>query len=636
MKKFYSVTRPCLFVLLFLFQEARSQTIGTFSSVAPGAQSQSLVIPATHTFQRIIRSGDALTAGGTLGTTLDFTGYVPISGSSLNGYLSISSENSPAAVAIMTVTYNMPTHTWTKSNSGNVNFPVAAFGTVPVARFCSGTVTPNNTIIVSEESTSAGDTNGDGYNDDGWLIEIDPATKSVIESDATHTGVDKLWAIGRQSRENALIMPDNQTLYTGADNGAANSFVYKFVATTPGNFSSGQLYVLVTTAALGTGSWKLLANNTPATRNSTLTQSLAAPAAYSFNGVEDIEVGPIDGKIYFTAKGPGRIYRFTDNGATVSNLEVFVENTTYDVDPGPGVANELWDIGNDNLAFDNEGNLWVLQDGARNHIWVVGPTHTAATPAVRLFGKTPAGSEPTGITFTPDKKFMFISFQHPNAGNATSQLDAAGVNVIFNTHTTIVIARRENLGPTATLPLSFTEFNVQEENNTAQINWSVSNVTNHDYFEVERSTNGMDFEKIYVENQVIANGASQSFSYTDRNLPPGATVVYYRIKEVNTAGHFNYSLLRYIRIAAKKSDISVYPNPAKEILNIDYVSTGSNNISIEVLDGSGRKVFTGQKTIIAGKNILTVDIHHLTKGIYTLVIYNNNKNENERVQFTKL
>ena len=635
MKPFYSAAKLCLLVSLFSYQELQSQSIGTFNSVTPGDQTPSLVIPPTHTFQRIIKTGDALTAGGTLGSNLDFTGYVPISGSSRNGYLSISSESTPAAVAIMSVTYNYATHTWNKSNSGNVLFPTAAFGTTPVSRFCSGTVTPNGTIMVSEETipatSGANDTNSDGYTDLGWIIEINPATKTVIESDAGHTGVDKLWAIGRASRENALILSDNRTLYSGADAGTT-SYVYKFVANTAGNFSSGQLYVLNTTAALGTGTWELLANTTQANRNNTVSLSTAA-GAYSFDGVEDVEVGP-DGKIYFTAKGPGRIYRFTDNGATVSNLEVFVANATYDVDPGPGVSNENWGTGNDNLAFDGEGNLWVLQDGGRGHIWVVGPTHTAGTPAVRLFGKTPTGAEPTGITFTPDNKFMFISFQHPAAGNATSQLDAAGVNVIFNTHTTVVIARTENLGPTATLPLNFTDFKVTAENGNAYLNWSVANVTNHSHFEIERSTNGRYFEKIYTESQVLTNGASQSFSFIDRYVPSALTV-FYRVKHVSIDGGSHYSDIKSIKSETKKPEVSVYPNPVKEILNIDYTAAEANNITLTVSDGLGRILLSEKRTVSVGKNLLTVDLHKLSTGNYTLSVHNNN-NDKQSFQFTKL
>src|SRR5688500_11356650 len=80
-----------------------AQTIGTFSSVPPGGQPQTLMLPSTHTFQRLIRTGDALSLGGNLGNNLDFTGYVPIGGSSQNGYLSISTENTPAELAVLNI-----------------------------------------------------------------------------------------------------------------------------------------------------------------------------------------------------------------------------------------------------------------------------------------------------------------------------------------------------------------------------------------------------------------------------------------------------------------------------------------------------------------------------------------------------
>ncbi len=44
----------------------------------------------------------------------------------------------------------------------------------------------------------------------------------------------------------------------------------------------------------------------------------------NFNGVEDCEISPLDGKIYFTSKGKSRVYRFTDKGTTVEDFETFV------------------------------------------------------------------------------------------------------------------------------------------------------------------------------------------------------------------------------------------------------------------------------------------------------------------------
>ncbi|MFQ3576840.1 MAG: alkaline phosphatase PhoX, partial [Cytophagales bacterium] len=157
-----------------------------------------------------------------------------------------------------------------------------------------------------------------------------------------------------------------------------------------------------------------------------------------------VEIGP-DGKIYFTSKGNGRVYRFSDNGTSVSNFETYVGGRSYTINYGSGSASTPWGSGNDNLAFDDEGNLWVNQDGGNNHLWVVRAGHTQTNPKVELFAKTPAGCESTGLTFTPDFKFMFLSFQHPSSSNG-SQLDASGASVSFNAAAMAVIARKEFLG----------------------------------------------------------------------------------------------------------------------------------------------------------------------------------------------
>ncbi|RYZ46414.1 MAG: DUF839 domain-containing protein, partial [Chitinophagaceae bacterium] len=355
--------------------------------------------------------------------------------------------------------------------------------------FCSGTVTPTNHIIVCEETATLSDENGDGYNDDGWMIEIDPVTRTVINQDGAG-GADKLWAMGRQKHEDIVISQDQSVVYWSADD-ATNGFVYKFVPTVAGNFSSGSLYVLQTTAALGTGTWQLITNTTQADRNNTIALSNSA-GAYNFSRVEGIEFGP-DGKVYFPSTTSGNVYRFRDLGATVDELEVFVASTSYDVDGAGPYVPEPWGFGADNIAFDGEGNLWVLQDGDRSHIWVVSLDHTAANPKVRLFATTPAGSEPTGITFSPDYKYLFMSIQHPDA-NTTPQTDAAGNNVVFDQSTTIVIARKENLGA-AVLPVKFISLGAKQTAAGVNLSWELSAPVNG-LLEVQRSVDGIRFSTV--------------------------------------------------------------------------------------------------------------------------------------------
>jgi secreted PhoX family phosphatase len=256
--------------------------------------------------------------------------------------------------------------------------------------------------------------------------------------------------------ENAAVsFEDSKTVYYGEDDSLG--CVYKFIANTAGDLSEGALFVLKLDSILqfgeptnNNGTWIPIGNSTQAERNNTH-QNAYDLGATPFYGIEDVEIGP-DGSIYFASKGHGRIYRFIDNGTTISQFETFVGGRNYDIQTQDSTYNEPWGIGNDNLAFDGEGNLWVLQDGSKNLIWVVKNGHTQESPLVEIFASTPRGSEPTGITFSPDKRFLFMSLQHPDSTNAF-QLDASGNLVSINKASMLVIARKEHLGNNAPLSL---------------------------------------------------------------------------------------------------------------------------------------------------------------------------------------
>lgn len=420
-----------IFIVL-IFHSAQAQHISNFQSVDPNGRNGSLVLPETHTFQKLMQNGDSMSGGATFSSATDFTGYVPINGSSINGYLSINNESNTGGVAILDINFNQNTKLWNVSQSKYVDF--SAFGRT--SKNCSGTVTPWGTIITSEEvGSTTRDINNDGYYDYGWQVEIDPKTKKVI---------DKRWAMGRFAHENATVHKNWRTVYQGEDSG--EGFLYKFVSDFPGDLSSGKLYAYKGSKTGGSGQWIQVPNQSKNHRNNTHDYA-SNLGATEFGGIEDVEVGP-DGLVYFTAKNENKIYCFQDsdpiNGMSVAFLNKFAGDRNYTIPTANGNVTHKWGYGNDNLAFDNQGNLWVMQDGQNSHIWVVRKGHTENNPKVEVFATTPNGSEPTGITFSPDGRFIFLSIQHPSG--FTYQQDAAGNSMRFNSHATIVIARKEFLG----------------------------------------------------------------------------------------------------------------------------------------------------------------------------------------------
>ncbi len=435
------------------FCKNNPEHIGCFQSVGPSTKGQSLVIPTTHKMQMLAQSGMPYTkGGGTITTNFDFTAYVPENmTSSEKGHIALNHELSTGAVSIFDVRLDKTNQLWVVDSSQAIDFSKVQ-GT---SRNCSGGITPWGTVITAEEVRGNTDANQDGYVDQGWLVEIDPKTNKVVDYGQ---GEAKLWAMGNMSHENVVIKNDGVTAYYGED--AGNAHVYKFVANTKGNLSEGTLFALKLDAQMvnnepvtSKGKWVKVPNTTIEERNKVYANATALGATL-FSGVEDVEINPINGDIYFTAKGNSRTYKFTEkNDSLIENFETFVGGTDYLVNTPNGVVLEPWGTGNDNLTFDDLGNLWVLQDGTKDHIWVVRPGHTQLNPQVEIFATTPDGSEPTGMTFSPDHKYMFISMQNPSSSNVTKLIDASGKEIVFNTSTMLVIARNRNLGcaPTTSL-----------------------------------------------------------------------------------------------------------------------------------------------------------------------------------------
>ena len=237
------------------------------------------------------------------------------------------------------------------------------------------------------------------------------------------------------------------------------------------------------------------------------------------------------------------------------------------------------------------GNLWVLQDGGNNYIWVVGKNHTQAAPDVRLFGIAPAGSEPTGLTFTPDKKFGFMSFQHPNGSNAAHQKDAFGSPRDWNKNVAIVFSRKERLGGTQVDSPSVVleEFLAKNEGETMHLSWITESERRCNHFAVERMADGKTWETIGI---VAGNGTTESESwYSFNDAAPMLGTNFYRLRQVDFEGKSVVSDVVQAGFFPRKGVVGgrIFPNPASRILKIELEKPTDEPIDVLILNSVGVK-----------------------------------------------
>lgn len=561
--------------------------VSCFTSIAPTAQTPNLLVPNEHRFQLLFKQGDTyMTGSGNVPGNHDFTGYVPVAGSSTLGYLSVNHENNPGGVSMLDIHLDPAQSLWAIDDSQAVDFYNTDL--VTTNRNCSGGITPWGTVVTAEEATEAGDANSDGYQDVGWLVEIDPATAQVAEYG---NGIqEKLWAMGRMNHENVVVKNDGAAAYYGEDGGT--HCVYKFVPTTPGDLYSGTVYVLKLDLGLSddepnssTATWIPVPNATQADRNN-LSTVAGTLGGTNFNGVEDCEISPIDGKIYFTSKGKNRIYSFKDDGMTASEFETFAGGMSYPIATASGTVTESWADGNDNLTFDDKGNLWVCQDGGLNYIWVIRPNHKQDIPEIKLFASMPAGAEPTGLTFSPDFKYGFFSVQHPAGGN-TPQPDATFGNVTFNASASVVFSLKEFLGVQAPVADFVADQVVVNEGETVAFTDLSTNSPNVWQWTFEGGTPATSTE----ENPVVMYTEAGTYNVT--------------LTAANAAGNSQeMTKVDYIIVEEElgvhnplHDQLNVYPNPTDGNVTIDVAENTSEEVTVSVFDLLGRTIpFTSERS----------------------------------------
>jgi len=573
--------------------------IGCFTSISPTGQTPNLLIPAEHRFQMLFKEGSAYTIGtGNVPGNHDYTAYVPVEGSSTVGRLSVNHENSPGGVSIVNVHFNEDTSLWIEDSSQAVDMYTTSL--VTTIRNCSGGTTPWNTVITAEENTTAGDVNADGYQDVGWLVEIDPVTAAVKDYD-NDGNKDKLWKMGRMNHENVVITQDGTAAYYGEDGGS--HCVYKFVPTTANNFTAGTLYVLKLDLGLqndepssSTATWVQVPNTTQADCNNV---STVAPnlGGTNFNGVEDCEISPLDGMVYFTSKGKNRIYRFKDNGTTVNEFETFAGGMSYDIETAAGTVSEPWGDGNDNITFDDKGNLWLLQDGGKNYIWVLRPDHRQSMPHVLLHSSMPAGSEPTGLTFTPDFKYGFFSVQHPDALNA-AQTDATGNPVTFSASAVVVFSLGSNLG----LQAPDADFMANDVTVSEGTQVTFTDLSSHLPTSWAWTFEGGNPATSTAQSPVVTYATAGTYNVTLVTTNAAGT------SETETkADYIAVEPLVGINDPALAAKVKVYPNPTNGIVTVELNGDfAGQDATVEVFDVLGRKVTQAAAT--GGSQSIQVDL----------------------------
>lgn len=182
--------------------------------------------------------------------------------------------------------------------------------------------------------------------------------------------------------------------------------------------------------------------------------------------------------------------------------------------------------------------------------------------------------------------------------------------------------------PTLVLPVELLYFRGAPKASDILLEWATASELNNDFFEVQRSVDGRDFEVLGKVAGAGTHSGLLTYDFTDRNPRPG--VNYYRLRQVDFDGAFEYSPVVSVKAEGKEGGMALYPNPAGEYVEVSLPAEWSEGeTELFLRDVSGRVL--RQMVFFNVDGPLRMSTEDLPGGYYTLQASNGRELLSERV-----
>lgn len=169
------------------------------------------------------------------------------------------------------------------------------------------------------------------------------------------------------------------------------------------------------------------------------------------------------------------------------------------------------------------------------------------------------------------------------------------------------------------MPVRLVSFSAQKSDNVVLLEWVTAAETDNKGFDIERSEDAKNWKQIgAVRSQSAEGNSSQKLNYQFLDMQPETGMNYYRLKQTDFDGTYEYSRVRPVMFG--NPHISIVPNPSDDFVVVSGLSSGT---MLRMYDLTGKVVYAATA---AGESH-TVDLGGMTQGIYLINIIDNKGNK---------
>ncbi|MCO6497026.1 MAG: T9SS type A sorting domain-containing protein [Chitinophagaceae bacterium] len=161
-------------------------------------------------------------------------------------------------------------------------------------------------------------------------------------------------------------------------------------------------------------------------------------------------------------------------------------------------------------------------------------------------------------------------------------------------------------------PFAFADERAKLSGDEVAVSWRGLQQTQVDRFIVEHSTDGAAFNN--KGNVAVTKGESGDYIFTASE--PQSGINYYRIKAVMKDGSLVYSKIVSVMVQFRASAISISPNPAKEVIRIQFYRMSKGDYSVRIYSADGKLVMNRKLSHPGGTADYRISPQAMAKGIY--------------------
>jgi hypothetical protein len=200
------------------------------------------------------------------------------------------------------------------------------------------------------------------------------------------------------------------------------------------------------------------------------------------------------------------------------------------------------------------------------------------------------GGEANGHEMGVESESLLALFSRSDRSDSPWVDTGAAQDEIANTLTTTASSTEFILGSTGSpLPIELLSFQAQAEQEKVQLRWVTTAEINNDFFTIERSKDGQQWEDIFIIPG--AGNSSQTLRYTEVDEQPLAGLAYYRLKQTDFNGEFSHSAPVAVYFGeGDAAEIWLFPNPVEQggRIQIRHPIIGDTKFTISLRDVSGK------------------------------------------------